>query len=90
MASRLLNVRLSPEDERLAKALRERGVSLSEIVRRALRAAAESLQGAPVNPAEFEAEMLRLYPTPKDAVRDRPDTLDRRAVREHVRAKLRR
>jgi len=90
MASRLLNVRLTPEDERLAKALRDRGISLSEIVRRALRAAAESLQDAPVDPAELEAEMLRLYPTPKGAGRGRPETLDRRAVREHIRAKLRR
>ena len=90
MASRLLNVRLTLEDERLAKRLRERGVSLSDIVRRALRDAAASLQEAPLDPREFEAEMFRLYPTPESAIRKRPDTLDRRAVREHIRAKLRR
>jgi Arc/MetJ-type ribon-helix-helix transcriptional regulator len=89
MANRLLNVRLSPEDERLAKSLRARGLSISDIVRRALREAAAKAEGARIEPAELEAEMLRRYPTPAGGPAGRPDTLDRGAIREHLRAKLR-
>ena len=90
MANRLLNVRLTPEDERLAKRLRARGLSISDIVRRALREAAADEASIRVDPTELAAEMLRLYPTPPGGPNARPDTLDRHAVREHVRAKLRR
>jgi hypothetical protein len=89
MAGRLLNVRLTPEDERLVKQLRARGVSLSALVRRALQDAAEHLDNARFDPAAFEAEMFRLYPTPPGTSTVRPDTLDRSAVREHIRKKLR-
>ena len=89
MANRLLNVRLSPEDELLAKRLRARGLSISDIVRRALREAAASAGDVRIEPAEMEAEMLRRYPTPGAGPARRPDTLDRRAVREHIRTKLR-
>lgn len=89
MANRLLNVRLTPEDERLAKRLRARGLSISEIVRRALREAEATASGDPIEPAELEAEMLRLYPTPANGPAERPNTLDRRAVRDHIRTKLR-
>jgi len=90
MANRLLNVRLSPEDERLAKRLRARGLSISDIVRRALREAAADEDKIRVDPSELEAEMLRLYPTPSSGPNPRPDTLDRHAVRDDIRAKLRR
>ena len=89
MANRLLNIRLSPEDDRLAKSLRARGLSLSDIVRRALREAAARTEGTRIEPGELEAEMLRLYPTPASGPAARPDTLDRDAVREHIRTKLR-
>jgi Arc/MetJ-type ribon-helix-helix transcriptional regulator len=90
MANRLLNVRLTPEDERLAKRLRARGLSLSEIVRRALREAAAEVDDVRLVPAELETEMFRLHPTPVAGPSNRPDALDRRAVRDHVRAKLHR
>jgi hypothetical protein len=89
MAGRLLNVRLTAEDERLVKQLRARGVSLSTLIRRALRDAAEHLENAQIDPAIFEAEMFRLYPTPPGTATARPDTLDRSAVRQHIRKKLR-
>jgi Arc/MetJ-type ribon-helix-helix transcriptional regulator len=89
MASRLLNVRLTPEDQRLAKRLRARGLSISDIVRRALREAAAEVADTRIHPVELEAEMFRLYPTPTVGPATRPDTLDRRAVREHIRKKLR-
>ena len=90
MANRLLNVRLTPEDERLAKRLRARGLSISDIVRRALREAAADEDNVRVDPTELEAEMFRLYPTPPSGPSARPNTLDRHAVRQHIRAKLRR
>jgi hypothetical protein len=89
MANRLLNVRLTPEDERIAKRLRARGLSISDIVRRALREAAAEAEQTRIEPTELEAEMLRLYPTPTAGAAARPDTLDRRAVREHIRKMLR-
>src|SRR5207247_165362 len=49
MASRLLNVRLSPDDEQLVKRLRARGISISELMRRALRAEATKAAHEPVD-----------------------------------------
>lgn len=89
MTGRLLNVRLTAEDEHLVKQLRDRGVSLSELVRQALRDAASRAEAAPRDPSEIEAEMLRLYPTPPGAKASRPDSRDRRAVRAHIQQKLR-
>lgn len=89
MGSRLLNVRLSEEDERLVKQLRDRGVSMSELVRQALRDAAGKVEQAATDPAELEAEMHRLYPTPRGAKVTRPDASNRQAVRDHIRRKLR-
>lgn len=89
MANRLLNVRLTPEDELLAKRLRARGLSISDIVRRALREAAASAEHTRIAPAELDAEMRSRYPTPVARPAERPNTLDRHAIREHIRAKLR-
>lgn len=89
MTSRLLNVRLTEEDERLVKQLRDRGVSMSELVRQALRDAAGKVEQTAADPAELEAEMLRLYPTPRGAKVTRPDARNRQAVRDHIRRKLR-
>jgi post-segregation antitoxin (ccd killing protein) len=47
MASRLLNVRLDPEDANIARQLRARGVSISDVVRRVLRDEAKKLATAP-------------------------------------------
>ena len=88
MGNRLLNVRLTAEDERLVNQLRERGVSMSELVRQALRDAAQRVEASPCDPAEIEAEMLRLYPTPPGAKAAGPDASDRRALRDHIRKKL--
>lgn len=91
VASRLLNVRLGPEDERLVRHLRARGMPISEVVRRALRAAASTLAPDPSGVDRLIDEMLSRFPTP--AVRPRaragPRATDRRAVRRHIQARLR-
>lgn len=89
MAKSLINVRLDPDDVLLARKLRARGISISDVVRRALRAEARKLDAEPVDVDSVLADMMRLYPTPPDFEEPAlPDTRDRRAVREHIRAKL--
>jgi hypothetical protein len=87
---RLLNVRLGEDDARLARGLRENGVSISELVREALRAEArrrQALQAFDVD--ALLAEMIEAHPTPAQARSPRRTALDRRAVKATIRAKLR-
>ena len=89
MASRLLNVRLTPEDERIVARLKARGVSISALMRRALRA--EDLLGRsrPPQAEQLVVEILARYPTPADAGRQLTDATDRTAVRKHIQKRLR-
>jgi hypothetical protein len=89
---RLLNVRLDDEDSRLVKQLRERGVSISDLVRGAIRAEARRAPKAqPLDVDALVAEIQRQYPTPPGAKkRRRIDTTNRREVAEFIRAKIRR
>lgn len=89
MASRLLNVRLTPEDQRIVARLKARGVSISALMRRALRA--EDLHGRPRPPQaeQLVEEILARHPTPADAGQQRTDATDRTAVREHIQKRLR-
>jgi lambda repressor-like predicted transcriptional regulator len=89
MASRLLNVRLTPEDERIVARLKARGISISALMRRALRA--EDLQGRsrPPEAEQLIADILALYPTPAETGRQRTDATDRTAVRKHIQKRLR-
>jgi hypothetical protein len=89
MGSRLLNVRLGPEDERLARELRSRGISISELVRRALRSEARAMTAEPVDSDRLLDEIIALYPTPTDFAHERPNAVDRRAVRKHIQQRLR-
>jgi hypothetical protein len=91
MGAKLLNVRLGPEDERLVQKLKARGISISEIVRRALRDEVRELDKAstPVDTDRMLEEMFRLYPDPPGSTKSRPDATDRRAVAEHIRKQLR-
>ena len=85
----LLNVRLGEDDARLARGLRESGVSISELVREALRAEArrrEALNAFDVD--AVLAEMIEAHPTPARARRQRPTARDRHAVKATIRAKL--
>ena len=86
-----LTVRLPPEDVRVVKELRRRGVEISELVRRALRQAYVS-QGPGVQPEEAMALLQEIYqrhPEPRGEGTARPDVRDRRAFAAHIRAGLR-
>ena len=89
---RLLNVRLDDNDSRLVKRLRERGVSISDLVRGAIRA--EARRAPKTEPLDVDAlvsEIEKQYPTPPAAEKDRRiDTTNRREVQELIRRKLRR
>jgi Arc/MetJ-type ribon-helix-helix transcriptional regulator len=88
---RLLNVRLDEEDARLVRRLKETGVSISDVVRKAIRAEAETgRQRGVIEPDALLAEMRERYPSPP-AEKSRPqvDSTDRRQVGRLVRAKLR-
>lgn len=89
MSSRLFNVRLSPEDAQLVERLRARGISLSEVMRRAIRAEAGELNDQPVDADALIGDLLTQFPTPAGAARRRPDATDRHAVRAHIRKRLR-
>ena len=90
MGSRLLNVRLDDEDANIARQLRARGVSISAVVRRALRNEAKKLAAEPVDSSGLIDELLSRYPTPKGALPTRLSATDRKAVRERIADKLRR
>lgn len=78
------------EDQLIARELRARGVSISDVVRRALRVEAEQRAVAPVDADALIAEMLERFPSPTVARRSkRLDTTDRHAVRKHIAARLR-
>jgi hypothetical protein len=85
----LLNVRLAPDDAQAVRRLREHGISISAVVRRALHDEVKKLDKEPVDVDHLVAEMLRRYPTPPGHEPDRPDARDRHAVNEYVRKKLR-
>jgi hypothetical protein len=89
---RLLNVRLDDQDAQLVRRLRDRGVSISNLVRGAIRTEAKALATkAPPDAAALLAEIRRKFPTPAAAPKGpRVDTTQRRQVQALVREKLRR
>lgn len=88
----VLNVRLSAEDERRAKALKRAGVQLSNIVREAIRAEHERRLGRRSERESAREVMAKIYaahPDPPDSPA-RPYAMDdRRAARQAILAKLR-
>jgi hypothetical protein len=84
----MLNVRLSEEDEERVATLRAKGVQISSLVRRAIRAEAESLSGVPADVDRLLLEMRERYPMKEKATN--VDTTDRRAVQRAIRRKLQR
>jgi hypothetical protein len=89
---RLLNVRLDDDDAQLVRRLRARGVSISNLVRVALRGEAKAL--AAKTPPDTDAlltELRRQFPTPAGVLEaSRVDGAQRRQVQAFVREKLRR
>ena len=91
MASRLVNVRLDPDRQRKAQALRARGVPLSEVVRQAIDERFAALH-APGGERDMKAIVQRIFeqhPDPPGLVARRYDVHDRRASRRAIRRKLR-
>jgi len=89
---RLLNVRLDDQDAQLVRRLRDRGISISNLVRGAIRTEAKALAtNAPLDTAALLAEIRRKFPTPA-AAHDVPrvDSTRRKQVQALVREKLRR
>jgi len=86
----LLNVRLAPEDDRLVRELQARGVSISSVVRRAIRAEARKLCSEPVAVDALLKAIVERYPTPEHLSPAALDTTDRHAVRAHIQTRLRR
>jgi Arc/MetJ-type ribon-helix-helix transcriptional regulator len=86
---KLINVRLTEPDARLARELRAQGVSISEVVREAIRTQARQTRALPLGSVDdLLAEMRREHPTP-DGVPGRRNvaSTDRRAVQQLIRAK---
>jgi len=91
MSSRLVNVRLDEERLRKAKALREKGITLSDLVRTAIddRYAQALSSGAPRDVRAIFARLDAEYPiTAKDLRRPKYDVHDRRQAAAAVRKRL--
>jgi hypothetical protein len=90
---KLLNVRLGPDDARMAAQLREAGIPISRLVRDALRAAHERHAAARAprrRPSQVMAEIYRDHPDRPGVRRGKRDLTDRAAVRRLIRQQLRR
>jgi hypothetical protein len=92
VASRLVNVRLDDARVRKARALRARGVSLSEVVREAIdsRFAAAGRPDSARDRAATVRRILERYPDPPDLPARGYDVYDRRAARRAILVRLRR
>jgi transketolase len=87
----LLNVRIGPEEARMAAELREAGIPISTLVRDAIRA--EYVRRiAPgrkeQRPSERVEEILASTPDPEDVEERGFPVTDRGAVRDHIKSKL--
>lgn len=88
---RLLNVRLDDDVAQLVRRLRDRGVSISTIVRDAIRAEAKTQVAKPFEPDAMLAEMRARFPRPPGGpAARRTDTADRRQAGRVIKGKLRR
>ena len=91
---KVLNVRLSPEDSIKADVLRDRGVQISTLVRRAIDDEYRRTRPAPVRTAEeFRALIERVnaeHPDPPDLPPRDYDVHDRHEAAEAIRRHLRR
>ena len=85
MCSRLANIRLDAERLRKAQLLRERGITLSQVVREAIDE--RFLQLRPEPPRDVRALLERIfeqYPDPADLKPRDYDVHDRRAARRAI------
>ena len=89
---KLLNVRLGPEDARIAAELRKHGVELSGVVRAAIRAAysARARMGGRRRARDIMAAIYAQTPDPPRLAPARYDLRDRHSVRRAIAGRLRR
>jgi hypothetical protein len=90
MNARLLNVRLDGGRVRKVQYLRERGVSLSDVVRDAIDRHYDAVQAsiAPANLRALVAGLFERFPDPPDQLKRDYDVHDARAARAAVRRRL--
>ena len=90
MSSRLVNVRLDAERLRKAQTLRERGVTLSDVVREAIDERFAGLHRSDSRPdvRTIVRRIFEQYPDPPDLPRRDYDVYDRRAARGAILRKL--
>ena len=89
----LLNVKLKPDDVRMVRALRDEGVTISDLVREAIRAEYARRLGARASrrrPSERMADIYARHPDPVDLPRRAYDVHDAHAARQAIGAALRR
>ncbi len=90
---RLLNVRLGPEDSRIAAELRKQGVQLSRVVREALRAAytvRSAGRSRRRRASDIMADIYAHFPDPPGLARRRFDLRDRQSARRAIAAQAKR
>lgn len=90
MKNRLVNVRLDEERYRKVRALRDKGVALSDLMREAIDAKYETSTAAevPRDVRRMIAALFERYPDPPGMPPREYDVHDRRAARAAVRRKL--
>jgi hypothetical protein len=87
---RLLSVRIAAEDERVIRSLRKQGVSIADVVRKALRDEAQRMAKVSAGRCgDLLDEMLARFPRPSGTPAASVASTDRRAVRRLIRGKLR-
>ena len=89
---KLLNVRLAPEDARMAARLRQVGIPISRVVREAIRTAHArhaTIRASRKRPSEIMASIYREHPDPPDLPREPRDLRSRASVRRVIRRRLR-
>lgn len=87
----LLNVRLNPEDARMAAELRRAGVPISGLVREAIRREYDRRLGPdrrPTRPSLLVAEILASLPDPGDLPAREFSAANGAEVRRHISKKL--
>lgn len=90
---KLLNVRLAPNDARMAAHLKQQGVQLSSVVRDAIRAAYEQHARRRQRPRRLSALIEQIYldvPDRGGPPRPRYNLSDRKSIRRVIVARLRR
>jgi hypothetical protein len=92
MSTRLVNVRLDEERTRKARALRARGIAISDLLREAIDRRYEQAVRSPegLDVAAIMHRIFEQYPDPPDLAPRGYDVHDRAAARQAVRRGLRR